>query len=51
VVIPHIRQDDGQIGFSWVTPDGRPASLPDLVAADADPGRLVPTTCPRSTTR
>jgi hypothetical protein len=42
-VIPHIRQADGQIGFSWVTPDGRPVSLPDLIAADAEPARLVPT--------
>lgn len=42
-MIPHIRQADGQIGFSWVTPDGRPASLPDLVAAEAEPARLVPT--------
>jgi hypothetical protein len=43
VVIPHIRQADGQIGFGWVTPDGRPVSLPDLIAADAEPARLVPT--------
>jgi hypothetical protein len=42
-VIPHIRQAEGQIGFSWVTPDGRPVSLPDLVATDAEPARLVPT--------
>jgi hypothetical protein len=42
-VIPHIRQADGQIGFYWVTADGRPVTLPELLAADDEPGRLVPT--------
>ena len=50
-MIPHIRQADGQIGFSWVTPDGRLVSLPELIASD--PGRpgWCPPTCPPSTTR
>jgi hypothetical protein len=43
LVIPPIRQADGQTGFGWVTPDGRPASLPDLVAAEAAHAGLVPT--------
>jgi hypothetical protein len=42
-VIPDIRQSDGQIGFSWVTPDGRPASLPELITGDAEPTRLAAT--------
>lgn len=42
-MIPHIRQADGQIGFYWVTPDGRPVSLPELLETDEDPRRLVPT--------
>ena len=42
-MIPHIRQADGQIGFYWVTAAGRPLSLPELVAVDDEPRRLVPT--------
>jgi hypothetical protein len=42
-MIPHIRQADEQIGFYWVTATGRPVSLPELVAIDDEPRRLVPT--------
>lgn len=42
-MIPHIRQADGQIGFYWVTPNGQPTTLPDLVAASDQPRRLIPT--------
>jgi hypothetical protein len=42
-MIPHIRQADGQIGFYWVTREGKPTTLPELVATDAEPARLVPT--------
>lgn len=42
-MIPHIRQADDQIGFYWVTAQGRPVSLPELVAIDDEPRRLVPT--------
>jgi len=42
-VIPHIRQADGQIGFYWVTQDGKPVALPELVETDAEAARLVPT--------
>jgi hypothetical protein len=42
-MIPQIRQADGQIGFYWVTADGRPVTLPELVAMDDEPERLVPT--------
>jgi hypothetical protein len=42
-MIPHIRQADGQTGFYWVTANGRPVSLPELVVADDEPRRLVPT--------
>jgi len=42
-MIPHIRQADGQVGFYWVTAAGRPVSLPELVAVDDEPRRLVPT--------
>ncbi len=42
-MIPHIRQADGQIGFYWVTANGRPVTLPELIATDDEPGRLVPT--------
>ena len=42
-MIAHIRQADGQIGFCWVTPDGKPVALPELVATDPEPSRLVPT--------
>jgi hypothetical protein len=42
-MIPHIRQADGQIGFHWVTQDGKPIALPELIAIDAEPARLVPT--------
>lgn len=40
---PRIRQDDGQIGFQWATPAGRPATLPQLVVDDEEPDRLVAT--------
>jgi hypothetical protein len=42
-MIPHIRQADGQIGFYWVTQEGKPVTLPELVATDAEPARLLPT--------
>lgn len=42
-MIPHIRQADGQIGFYWVTANGRPVSLPELVVIDDEPTRLLPT--------
>jgi hypothetical protein len=42
-VRPRIAQADGQIGFYWVTPDGAPTTLPDLVIDDEEPGRLVAT--------
>jgi hypothetical protein len=42
-LIPHIRQADGQIGFYWVTPAGQPVTLPDLMTADTEPLRLLPT--------
>lgn len=32
---PRIVQDEGQIGFHWVTPDGRPTTLAALVADEA----------------
>ncbi|WP_102142498.1 hypothetical protein [Mycobacterium hubeiense] len=40
---PRIVQADGQIGFYWVTPDGVPTTLPDLVIGDEEPDRLVAT--------
>lgn len=40
---PRIVQDDGQPGFYWTTARGAPISLPDLVAADDEPERLVAT--------
>ncbi|WP_123024744.1 hypothetical protein [Mycolicibacterium stellerae] len=40
---PRIVQADGQIGFRWVTPDGTPTTLPDLVIDDEEPDRLVAT--------
>lgn len=36
-------QDEGQIGFFWVTPDGRPTTLADLVVGDDEADRLVVT--------
>lgn len=42
-MIPHLRQADGQIGFYWVTPAGQPATLSELVAADAGSPRLLAT--------
>lgn len=42
-MIPHIRQADGQIGFYWVTPAGRPVTLGDLMTTEAEPLRLLPT--------
>jgi hypothetical protein len=42
-VIPRISQADGQIGFYWVTPDGQPATLPDLIATGTGALRLLPT--------
>ena len=40
---PRIAQDEGQIGFGWVSPEGRPIALPDLVLTDDEPDRLVVT--------
>ncbi|MGV0849641.1 hypothetical protein [Mycolicibacterium phlei] len=40
---PRIVQADGQIGFYWVDPDGVPTRLPELVAGDEEPHRLVAT--------
>lgn len=40
---PRIAQDEGQIGFHWVTTRGVPTSLPALVVADDEPDRLVAT--------
>ncbi len=40
---PRIIQTDGQIGFYWATPDGVCTTLPDLVAGDEEPDRLVAT--------
>lgn len=40
---PRIVQDEGQLGFFWVTARGAPTSLPALVAADDEPDRLVAT--------
>jgi hypothetical protein len=42
-VRPRIVQADGQIGFYWVDPDGVPTRLPELVAGDEEPHRLVAT--------
>ncbi|MCL2728862.1 MAG: hypothetical protein FWE15_02420 [Actinomycetia bacterium] len=42
-MIPHIRQDEGQIGFYWVTPAGDPVTLSELMETDAEPERLLPT--------
>lgn len=40
---PRIVQADGQIGFYWVTPDGAPTTLPDLVDGGDEPHRLIAT--------
>lgn len=40
---PRIAQADDQVGFYWVTPDGVPTTLPDLVVSDEEPDRLIPT--------
>lgn len=40
---PRIAQADDQVGFHWVTPDGVPTTLPDLVIGDEEPDRLIPT--------
>lgn len=40
---PSIAQTDDQIGFHWVSEDGVPISLVDLVRIDDEPQRLVPT--------
>ncbi|MHA6781689.1 hypothetical protein ACVGOW_11930 [Pseudonocardia saturnea] len=40
---PRILQSDGQIGFRWATPDGRPSTLQALVIGDDEPDRLVAT--------
>lgn len=42
-MIPHIRQDEGQIGFYWVTPGGDPVTLSGLMDTDREPERLLPT--------
>ncbi|HEY5396998.1 MAG TPA: hypothetical protein VIL16_16555, partial [Trebonia sp.] len=50
-MIPHIRQADGQIGFSWVTPTaGRPRCPTWSRPRPSRPGWCRPT-CRRSTTR
>jgi len=36
-VRPRIVQDEGQIGFHWAIPQGRPLGLPDLVPTDDEP--------------
>lgn len=40
---PRIVQADGQLGFQWATPAGRPTSLQQLVVDDDEPDRLVAT--------
>lgn len=40
---PRIVQTDDQIGFAWATPEGRPASLRELVDGDDEPDRLAAT--------
>jgi hypothetical protein len=40
---PRIVQVEGQIGFYWVDASGRPVGLPELVATDSEPRRLIPT--------
>ncbi|GAA1509756.1 hypothetical protein [Nocardioides humi] len=40
---PRIVQDEGQAGFHWATSSGEPIALPDLVAIDEEPERLLPT--------
>lgn len=40
---PRIVQAEGQIGFFWATPAGRPTSLQALVVDDDEPDRLVAT--------
>lgn len=40
---PRIVQDEGQAGFYWATSDGAAITLPDLVAIDDEPERLLPT--------
>ncbi|MBW0118277.1 hypothetical protein [Pseudonocardia abyssalis] len=40
---PRIVQDEGQVGFHWATPAGRPISLPALMRTDDEPDRLVST--------
>ena len=40
---PRIVQADGQIGFYWATPEGRPTSLQALVVDDDEPDRLIAT--------
>jgi hypothetical protein len=42
-VRPRIVQADDQIGFHWATPTGAAATLPELVADDEEPDRLVAT--------
>jgi hypothetical protein len=40
---PRLVQADGQIGFYWVTADGVPTTLPDLIIGDDEPDRLAAT--------
>jgi hypothetical protein len=40
---PRIEQAEGQIGFHWVSPAGKPTSLPELVVSDDEPDRLAAT--------
>jgi hypothetical protein len=40
---PQIRQDENQLGFLWLSPDGDPIDLAGLMAIDYEPDRLPPT--------
>ena len=40
---PRIVQDEEQVGFYWVTGDGVPTGLAQLVLVDDEPDRLLPT--------
>lgn len=40
---PTIRQDENQLGFLWLSPDGEPIALDALMAVDDEPDRLPPT--------
>ncbi|WP_432840282.1 hypothetical protein [Dactylosporangium sp. CA-092794] len=40
---PSIAQTDEQIGFHWLSENGRPVGLAELVRTDPEPDRLLPT--------